>query len=307
VVERYAYTPYGEMVVLDAAGAPKANQVPLQPYGYTGRRYDSETGLWYFRARYFDSELGRFVSRDPLKYIDGLSQYGGYFAPSLVDPYGLSCTLESVSFFRESVGSPWFVRSGTYKNPIASVQSTIERSLEFESSGQATVSVTGKMSSGASIGGWSAEVEVSSSLSATDKQSLKNSIKLAITISYHVDEVIDTIDTYLKFQKYIQEVWCCDYVGADSDWVYDDCPSEPVVEEGDDKCPYRVTYVWPAGTENVKVSSTDIVVGYELRRGDSHVIGRYSTEAAAVDGATADTARRISEYGEAGRRAVTGQ
>jgi RHS repeat-associated protein len=89
VVERYAYTPYGEMVVLDAAGAPKALQEPLQPYGYTGRRYDSETGLWYFRFRYFDSELGRFISRDPLGYVDGMSFYAGYYVPSGVDPLGL--------------------------------------------------------------------------------------------------------------------------------------------------------------------------------------------------------------------------
>jgi RHS repeat-associated protein len=98
VVERYAYTPYGEMVVLDAAGAPKVDPVsgdaldPIQPYGYTGRRYDAEIGLWYFRARYFDAELGRFVSRDPLGYVDGMSMYRGYFVPTAMDPSGwFSC------------------------------------------------------------------------------------------------------------------------------------------------------------------------------------------------------------------------
>ncbi len=40
-------------------------------YGFTGRYLDSETGLWYFRARYFDNELGRFISRDPLGFVDG--------------------------------------------------------------------------------------------------------------------------------------------------------------------------------------------------------------------------------------------
>jgi RHS repeat-associated protein len=89
VIERYAYTPYGEMVVLDAAGAPKALQQPLQPYGYTGRRYDSETGLWYFRNRYFDSGLGRFISRDPKGYVDGFSEYRAYFSPLGLDPFGL--------------------------------------------------------------------------------------------------------------------------------------------------------------------------------------------------------------------------
>jgi len=81
---------------LSASSYDPAEDVALQPYGYTGRRYDDETQLWYFRARYFDAELGRFISRDPLGsgsprggYQDGMSLYRGYFAPNFVDPYGL--------------------------------------------------------------------------------------------------------------------------------------------------------------------------------------------------------------------------
>ncbi len=59
-----------------------------QGYGFTGRYLDGETGLWYFRARYFDSGLGRFVSRDPLGYVDGDSLYASYFAALGVDPSG---------------------------------------------------------------------------------------------------------------------------------------------------------------------------------------------------------------------------
>ncbi|TVR45715.1 MAG: RHS repeat-associated core domain-containing protein [Planctomycetota bacterium] len=88
VVERYSYTAYGSWTVLDAAGNAKAVQESLQPYGYTGRRYDSETDQWYFRARYFDAELGRFISRDPLGYVDGMSMYRGYFVPGGMDPSG---------------------------------------------------------------------------------------------------------------------------------------------------------------------------------------------------------------------------
>lgn len=32
--------------------------------GFTGHQYDVETGLAYARARYYDSEVGRFISRD---------------------------------------------------------------------------------------------------------------------------------------------------------------------------------------------------------------------------------------------------
>ena len=39
-------------------------------------------------ARYFDAELGRFISRDPLGYVDGMSMYRGYFVPNHLDPEG---------------------------------------------------------------------------------------------------------------------------------------------------------------------------------------------------------------------------
>jgi len=50
-----------------------------------------ETGLFYARARMYSAGLGRFSSRDPYGYIDGLNLYEGYFAPNLLDPSGLEC------------------------------------------------------------------------------------------------------------------------------------------------------------------------------------------------------------------------
>ena len=89
VLERYGYGPYGDSVVYDASGSVIAESTVGNPYRFTGRRLDGETGLWYFRARYFDSELGRFIGRDPLGYVDGYSMYGGYFAVNGLDPHGL--------------------------------------------------------------------------------------------------------------------------------------------------------------------------------------------------------------------------
>ncbi len=44
-------------------------------YGYHGRRHDVETGLVYFLNRYFDPEPGRFISSNPVGYVDGPNLY----------------------------------------------------------------------------------------------------------------------------------------------------------------------------------------------------------------------------------------
>jgi len=55
--------------------------------------------LWYYRARMYSSELGRFISRDPIGYADGWNLYAGYFAgyfgmdPSGLGPQGARCRL----------------------------------------------------------------------------------------------------------------------------------------------------------------------------------------------------------------------
>ena len=91
VKELYAYSVYGKQTVMDATGVVLAGTAEDNNYGFTGRYLDAESDLWYFRARYFSDELGRFISRDPLGYIDGMSLYGGYFASGFgLDPWGLS-------------------------------------------------------------------------------------------------------------------------------------------------------------------------------------------------------------------------
>lgn len=89
VVERYAYSAYGEPVFLDATGAVAGGSVVGNPYLFTGRRWDVETGNYYFRARYYSAVQGRFLGRDPLGYVDGMGLYGGYFAERFgLDPMG---------------------------------------------------------------------------------------------------------------------------------------------------------------------------------------------------------------------------
>ncbi len=39
------------------------------PFRYRGYVYDQETGLYYLQTRYYDPELGRFISADDLSYL----------------------------------------------------------------------------------------------------------------------------------------------------------------------------------------------------------------------------------------------
>ena len=85
LVEAYEYNAYGKATVFTGDGADntwftddddKANwSAKANPYQYTGQRYDSETGWMYYKNRYFDTDLGRFITRDPIGYIDGLSLF----------------------------------------------------------------------------------------------------------------------------------------------------------------------------------------------------------------------------------------
>ena len=88
-LELYAYSTYGKRTILDQLGVVLTVSSYSNNYGFTGRYLDEEIGLWYFRARYFNDEMGRFISRDPLGYVDGMSLYNGYFAEEFgLDPSG---------------------------------------------------------------------------------------------------------------------------------------------------------------------------------------------------------------------------
>ena len=97
VVETYDYGDYGQPEFYDASGALlDVSESPFgNPYLFTGRRWDEELGYYYFRNRYMDPALGRFVSRDPIGLWGDAANLGnGYtYAASnpwsLVDPFGL--------------------------------------------------------------------------------------------------------------------------------------------------------------------------------------------------------------------------
>ena len=70
-------------------------------YLFAGRRYDNTTGLYYYRNRFYDPRSGRFISRDPLGYADGLNlhAYVRNQAPNFRDPLGLDSPPEELKRF----------------------------------------------------------------------------------------------------------------------------------------------------------------------------------------------------------------
>ena len=69
----YKYDSWANHAVLDANGADIASATHignLNPFRYRGYYYDAETGLYFLKTRYYDPEVGRFITIDDISYID---------------------------------------------------------------------------------------------------------------------------------------------------------------------------------------------------------------------------------------------
>jgi RHS repeat-associated protein len=90
-VESYTYDVFGAPKFYDAAG----NLLPSSAVGnttlFTGRRYESESGLYHYRARFYSPKLGRFLQPDPIGYAGGINIYAYCLNDPVnyVDPWGL--------------------------------------------------------------------------------------------------------------------------------------------------------------------------------------------------------------------------
>lgn len=90
LVERYEYDPYGQPSFFDANDNALSQSTVGNAILFTGRDYDAETGLYYYRARTMHPGLGRFMQHDPLMYVDGFNMYSfvGEMPIVMIDPMG---------------------------------------------------------------------------------------------------------------------------------------------------------------------------------------------------------------------------
>ncbi|HSX60853.1 MAG TPA: RHS repeat-associated core domain-containing protein [Tahibacter sp.] len=95
VAWRANYRVWGNTLTVEYPDAPPGStgETVHQPLRFQGQYFDSETGLHYNRFRYYDPDVGRFVSQDPIGLAGGANAY--QYAPNPFDwsdPHGLKHT-----------------------------------------------------------------------------------------------------------------------------------------------------------------------------------------------------------------------
>ena len=84
VLDHITYDAFGRVT-------SETNPAAAIRYGFTGRERDAETGLYYYRARYYDPGVGRFLSEDPTSFRGGdpnLLRYAFNNPLTYTDPSG---------------------------------------------------------------------------------------------------------------------------------------------------------------------------------------------------------------------------
>ena len=84
VVARYDYDPYGNLMAMSG------DQAEANPFRFSSKYCDDETGLYYCGYRFYSPQLGRWINRDPIEERGGLDLYAfvGNSPLDRVDPFG---------------------------------------------------------------------------------------------------------------------------------------------------------------------------------------------------------------------------
>jgi RHS repeat-associated protein len=89
LVSTYAYDTFGNIT--------NSTGTIVNAFRFTGREFDAETGIYFYRARYFDPRSGRFISEDPSGFRGGTNfyLYARNSPITLKDPLGLMACVQT--------------------------------------------------------------------------------------------------------------------------------------------------------------------------------------------------------------------
>ena len=69
-IASYTYDEWGKLLEISAANEESRKIAEINPLRYRGYYYDNETGYYYLQSRYYDPDLGRFISADDFNYLN---------------------------------------------------------------------------------------------------------------------------------------------------------------------------------------------------------------------------------------------
>ena len=92
--EHYRYSAFGERKIYSSSESEKNASQINNPWQFSSKRIDEETGYIYYGRRYYSPTLGRWITPDPKGFIDGLNLYAFVSNNPLInlDLYGLYAT-----------------------------------------------------------------------------------------------------------------------------------------------------------------------------------------------------------------------
>jgi RHS repeat-associated protein len=156
VQERYDYDAYGRFTIYDPNWAnPGTTSAVDNTLLFAGQDVEPQTGLQYSRARWYNSTVGAFISRDPIGFAAGdmnLYRYVGSNPISYVDPDGmeevLAVWVESGVIGEGGLGFHKSISFGDPNGAYRSVSFGIRTYRDYFKSGQGYIYIDEKH------GGW---------------------------------------------------------------------------------------------------------------------------------------------------------
>jgi len=198
VAERYEYDAFGLPSFFNGSYSPLSSTAIGNTWLFTGREYDVESGLYHYRARYYNPVWGRFGQPDPIGiWGDPRESGNGYSyvsnsAINFLDPYGNIRSLKNCKPVSEQVLTSR-EHTGQY----------VRVSLEVSTEG----SVTAKFVVEGGI-----SIPMGGSMKLAVETALKNAVKAAVTgyyillqinETYEWDELCEVYDEEFVKQKVI--------------------------------------------------------------------------------------------------------